>query len=61
MLGNTQIRELVRNGQLIDCFDGLRLDHILYVPQTLELKKIDIPHSEVSDHYPVVCDFSMRT
>lgn len=39
----------------------LRLDHILYLPQKLELKKIDIPHSEVSDHYPVVCDFSMRT
>ena len=27
----------------------------------LESKKIDIPHSEVSDHYPMVCDSSMRT
>lgn len=39
----------------------LRLDHILHSPHELNLKKINVPHSEVSDHYPLVSNFSFRT
>lgn len=35
----------------------LRLDHIFYSAQSLLLKKVLVPHSEYSDHNPLVADF----
>lgn len=37
-----------------------RLDHVLYSSKDMRLSKIKIPHSEVSDHDPIVCDFSFK-
>ena len=37
----------------------LRLDHVLYSRKNLQLTRVLIPHSEVSDHYPIVCDFNL--
>lgn len=37
-----------------------RLDHALYSPISLCLANVFIPHSDVSDHYPLVCDFIFK-
>ena len=37
-----------------------RLDHVLYSSLNLRLANVSVPHSFVSDHDPVVCDFSFR-
>lgn len=37
-----------------------RLDHVLYSSQDLRLTNVSVPHSVVSDHDPIVCDFSFR-
>ena len=34
-----------------------RLDHVLYSEKSLRLKKLLIPHSDASDHVPLICDF----
>lgn len=38
----------------------LRLDHILYSDSSLGLKRVFIPHSSCSDHYPLVADFALN-
>ena len=35
----------------------LRLDHVLYSNRTLCLQRVFVPHSECSDHDPLICDF----
>lgn len=35
-----------------------RLDHVLYSDQNMRLVHVSVPHSVVSDHDPIVCDFS---
>ena len=35
----------------------LRLDHVLFSPQSLKLKKVFVLQNAVSDHFPLVCDF----
>jgi len=46
-------------------FHGLglrfRLDHILYTPDCIRLRKVSIPHSNVSDHDPLICDLFFKT
>lgn len=37
----------------------LRLDHVLFSQQSLSLKRVFIPHSECSDHDPLVSDFCL--
>ena len=37
-----------------------RLDHILFQENHLCLKKTFIPHSNTSDHNPLVCDFKFK-
>lgn len=37
----------------------LRLDHILYSASSLSLKQVYIPHSDCSDHDPIICDFEI--
>lgn len=37
----------------------LRLDHVLYSDRALRLQRVCVPHSECSDHDPVVCDFNL--
>lgn len=37
-----------------------RLDHVLYSSQDLRLANVSVPHSIVSDHDPIVSDFSFR-
>lgn len=37
-----------------------RLDHVLYSSKDMILSKVKVPHSEVSDHDPMVCNFSFR-
>lgn len=37
----------------------LRLDHILYSNRSLYVKNIFVPHSECSDHDPLICDFCL--
>lgn len=35
-----------------------RLDHMLYSSLNMRLTNVSVPHSNVSDHDPIVCDFS---
>ena len=37
-----------------------RLDHVLYSEKTLRLVKVWVPHTDVSDHYPIICDFKIK-
>lgn len=37
----------------------LRLDHVLY-SSSLQLKRVYIPHSNCSDHDPIICDFKIQ-
>lgn len=34
----------------------LRLDHILFSPQTIQINNVKVPHSNFSDHYPIIVD-----
>lgn len=36
-----------------------RLDHVLYSPKYLKLVNVRLPHSDVSDHDPIVADFNL--
>lgn len=69
--GSATLKALKRNGLKDAWWDGgcgfgftyhglgmkWSLDHIFYSDRTLTLKKIYIPHSNSSDHYPIVADF----
>lgn len=36
-----------------------RLDHVLFSRKDLRLTNVSVPHSDISDHDPVVCDFTI--
>ena len=39
----------------------LRLDHFLYTDNALQLKNVYVPNSQMSDHDPIVADFSVKS
>lgn len=39
----------------------LRLDHVLYTTDSIKIQKVSIPHSNVSDHDPLICDLFFKS
>lgn len=37
-----------------------RLDHILFQSKCLYLQNVKVPHSDASDHSPIICDFTFK-